>query len=531
MDPIKDLIGEFPFSADIYWLLRDKEKPFNSHFKLEGLRKNLPELCASARAFNQSAPSGKRVFIFANLHYWIEQAAVIGLALAGRGHRVSLAYLPYSDWDKSHSNFDVRRQGLYARDTLKLANQVMEVCSLLDVRPLANLTEAAQAAVEQVTSYDVQYTSQTEQVDTASTLYQLRLKRNSQAAKRGMTWLQNGNPDLLVVPNGTILEMGVLYRLARSLDIPVVTYEFNDQKEQIWLAQNDEIMHQNTDRLWQVRSTIPLTPAQRGQIEELESARQGGRSFGKSDRLWQNAPSIGSQHVQTSLGLDERPVVLLATNVLGDSLTLGRNVICPSMGDWIGRTVQYFANRPDVQLVIRIHPGEQLTHGPSMLNVIQAALPELPKHIHIIKPTDRVNTYDIMELTSLGLVYTTTTGLEMALQGIPVIAAGETHYRKAGFCLAPETWQEYIHLLETSLADLSARRLTPAQVELAWNYAYRFFFEFPRPFPWRLLQFWNDYQVWPLSRLLDKEGRELFGRTFDHLAGEPLDWKDLDAHG
>ena len=531
MDPIKDLIGEVPFSADIYWVLRNKQKPFNSHFKLEGLRKNLPELCASARTFSQSAPQGKRIYIFANLHYWIEQAAVIGLALTGKGHRVSLAYLPYSDWDRAHSSFDVRRQGLYARETLKPASEVMEVRSLLDVRPQANLTQAAQTAVEQVTAFDVQYTSQTEQVDPASALYQLRLKRNTQAAKFGLTWLERGKPDLLVVPNGTILEMGILYRLARSMDIPVVTYEFNDQKEQIWVAQNDEIMHQNTDQLWKARSSVPLSPSQRGQIEALESARQGGRSFGKSERLWQNAPSIGSQVVQSTLGLDERPVVLLATNVLGDSLTLGRNVICPGMGDWISRTVQYFDSRPDVQLVVRIHPGEQLTHGPSMLNVIHSALPELPAHIHIIKPADRVNTYDIMELTSLGLVYTTTTGLEMAMQGIPVIAAGETHYRKAGFCLAPDTWQEYLHLLETSLADLSARRLTTAQVELAWNYAYRFFFEFPQPFPWRLLQFWNDYQIWPLSRVLNKKGYDLYGRAFDHLAGEPFDWKGLDAHG
>jgi len=531
MDPIKDLIGEFPFSADIYWLLRGKQKPFNSHFKLEGLRKNLPEMCASVRYFKKTAPQGKRIFIFASLHYWIEQASAIGLALAGRGHDVSLGYLPYAEWDTTLSYFDLRRQGLYARDILKPIESLIEVKSLLDVRPVADLPEAVQSAVELVSNYDVQYTSQTEDVDLNSEIYKLRLKRNTLAARNGLTWLQDGKPDLLVVPNGTILEMGVLYRLARHLNIPLVTYEFNDQKEQIWLAQEDEIMHQNTDQLWQARSTLPLTPAQRVEIETLESARQGGRSFGKSDRLWQNAPSIGSVHVQADLGLDERPVVLLATNVLGDSLTLGRNIICPSMSDWIGRTVQYFAERKDVQLVIRIHPGEQLTHGPSMVKVIEAALPELPTHIHVIKPDEKVNTYDIMELTSLGLVYTTTTGLEMALQGIPVIAAGQTHYRKAGFCMAPDTWQEYSEMLETSLADLSARRLTTEQVEQAWNYAYRFFFEFPQPFPWRLLQFWGDYKVWPLKRLLDAEGQEIFGRTINQLAGEPVDWKDENQNG
>jgi hypothetical protein len=32
------------------------------------------------------------------------------------------------------------------------------------------------------------------------------------------------------------------------------------------------------------------------------------------------------------------------------------------------------------------------------------------------------------------------------------------------------------------------------QIEFAWNYAYRFFFEYPRPFPWRLMNFWDDLE-------------------------------------
>jgi hypothetical protein len=36
--------------------------------------------------------------------------------------------------------------------------------------------------------------------------------------------------------------------------------------------------------------------------------------------------------------------------------------------------VRYFAERQDVQLVIRVHPGEVLTHGTSMVTVIKAAL-------------------------------------------------------------------------------------------------------------------------------------------------------------
>src|SRR5450759_5874200 len=103
---------------------------------------------------------------------------------------------------------------------------------------------------------------------------------------------------------------------------------------------------------------------------------------------------------------DERPVVLLATNVLGDSLTLGRQIFSDGMSEWITRTVQYFGDRKDVQLVIRIHPGEALTHGPSMVDVVKNALPAIPEHIHLIGPLEKINTYDVVAVADLGLVYT-----------------------------------------------------------------------------------------------------------------------------
>jgi len=118
-----------------------------------------------------------------------------------------------------------------------------------------------------------------------------------------------------------------------------VTYEFNDQREQVWIAQDDQVMRQRTDDLWAARGGQELTADQRTRIEGLESARMGARSFGKSVRKWQDVETVGGEKIRQELGLDERPVILLATNVLGDSLTLGRNNFAKSMAVWIAETV------------------------------------------------------------------------------------------------------------------------------------------------------------------------------------------------
>jgi len=229
--------------------------------------------------------------------------------------------------------------------------------------------------------------------------------------------------------------------------------------------------------------------------------------------------------VRQALGLDERPVVLLATNVIGDSLTLGRQVFSDSMTEWLERTLQFFAGKPGVQLVVRIHPGELITKGPSVGEVVQRALPGgLPENIHLVAADAAVNTYDIVAIADLGLVYTTTVGLEMAMSGIPVIAIGQTHYRGKGFTLDPDSWAGYLELLDQVLANPAKYRLTRQHLDRAWEYAYRFFFEYPQPFPWHLVHLWEDLQAWPLERVLGEEGQAQFGETFRYLAGEPVDW-------
>jgi capsule polysaccharide export protein KpsC/LpsZ len=197
------------------------------------------------------------------------------------------------------------------------------------------------------------------------------------------------------------------------------------------------------------------------------------------------------------------------------------------MTEWITRTVHFFATRSDVQLVIRVHPGETIVpKAKSMAQVVREALPSLPEHIHLIAASDKVNTYDLIEIADLGLAYTTTVGLETAMNGRPVISCGQTHYRRRGFTLDPDSWDEYFTTLKKVLSDLPAHRLNDAQVEAAWNYAYRFFFEYPRPFPWRLMNFWDDLAVWPLAKVLGTEGQSEFGNTFKFLVGEPFTWKN-----
>ncbi|MBN2676986.1 MAG: hypothetical protein JXR32_02855 [Anaerolineaceae bacterium] len=523
---IKDILYTIPYAPDLYWRMHSQEFSGNTRFRLEGLRNELPGIKACVKAYRDTAKPGKRIFLFASLHYWIEHAALMGTALAGMGHHVTLGFLPYSDWQNPVHGFDLRRQNIYARDVLAIARPYIKSFSLLDIQPRKNrFPDELSRAVKEVSIYDAQYTLQVEDIDQKEPVFLMRFERNSLAARAVYTWLMKNPQDVVIVPNGTIQEMGIVYRVARYLKIPTTTYEFGEQRERIWLGQNTEIMRQDTDDLWKSYNNISLSKEQRERIESLYRAREDGRQWENFSRLWQGNVPQGSESVRKLLGLDMRPVVMISTNVIGDSLTLGRQAFTRGMTEWLVKILHYFSDRKDIQVVIRVHPGEILTRGTSVVDIVSQILPGLPAHMHLVGPREKVNTYDIMQITDLGLVYTTTVGMEMAMHGIPVLVAGLTHYRGRGFTIDPTSWNEYFGQLERVLKTPKRYRLSQSQQDLAWQYAYYFFFEFPRPFPWHLVKVWDDYHERPLEHVLSPEGQERYGKTFADLTGEKMEWK------
>ena len=520
---VKDILGGLPFTVELDWYLRLRHKGLQSRYKLTLLNDQLKEIVAEVLPYIDGASQGKKVFLFASSHYWITHTTLCGLVLRGMGQDVSLGYLPYGDYHKPVSRFDLRRQDLYTRDILKNSAPLLKVVPFLDVEPARQIPDTLIKAVEQITLYDAQYILQREDVKGDESIYLLRHERNLEAARKVYTYLQENRPDVVIVPNGMILEYGIVYAAARALGIPAVTYEFGEQDRRIWMEKNNVVMFHHTDQAWEKYRGRLLNQEQRAWLESFMKARQGLQVGDTFAHLYQKTSRFGPQSIRSSLGLDGRPVALLPTNVLGDSASLGRTVFSKSMAEWIERLILYFAAHPEVQWVVRIHPSETWTVGPSVAEIIYKAMPELPAHIHLIGSTEKVNTYDLMDIADLALVYSTTAGLELALRGIPVLMSGWAHYRNKGFTLDANSWEEYFGLLDVALADLPGHRLTIQQVETAWNYAYFYFREFIYPFPWHIEKIGKDLKRDPMVYVLSQAGQAEFGRTFQFLAGTPLD--------
>jgi hypothetical protein len=102
--------------------------------------------------------------------------------------------------------------------------------------------------------------------------------------------------------------------------------------------------------------------------------------------------------------------------VLNDSIQIG----------WLAQLVNYFKHREDLQLVIRVHPREGVTHREAVssahLPLLRKHFCEVPANCRVIWPEEKVSSYDLAEIADLVLTSWTTMGLECARLGIPVLA-------------------------------------------------------------------------------------------------------------
>src|SRR3954470_1928998 len=169
--------------------------------------------------------------------------------------------------------------------------------------------------------------------------------------------LARTRPDIVVELNGLFFAEQILNTFAAPT-ARVVTYEAGWRLDSLGFDVLSERGFADVGDAWERLKERPLSGDESARLDAWIAGRRGGdmqRDF------YVRFDRAGAAATLESLGLDpSRPTAVLFTNLVWDTAVLGRDVAFRSIGDWIVRTVEWFAARPDRQLVIRIHPAEDL---------------------------------------------------------------------------------------------------------------------------------------------------------------------------
>lgn len=281
--------------------------------------------------------------------------------------------------------------------------------------------------------------------------------------------------------HGIYVPQGLIGEVARQENVRVVNWNPAYRKHCFIFSHHDTYHHTLLEEPIAIWQNMDWTPEMEDEIiEYLKSRWRGTR-----DWIWfHEKPEEDLSSIAAELGVDfSRPCVGMLTNVMWDAQLHYRAKAFPNMLEWVLQTIRYFAARPELQLLIRVHPAEIRGTLPSRQPIvaeIQRVFPTLPKNVFLIPPESQVSTYAAMSQCNAVIIYGTKTGVELTSMGIPTIVAGEAWIRNKGITMDASSSVEYFGLLDRlPLKErLSARQMTQAR-----KYAYHFFFRRMIPLP------------------------------------------------
>ncbi len=278
----------------------------------------------------------------------------------------------------------------------------------------------------------------------------------------------------VVTHHGIYVPHGLIGEVARCQNVRVVTWISSYRKRTFIFSHKDTyhqtLMYESVDK-WE---NVKWTPQIEAQLMDYLKSRW----YGTHDWIFfPEKPEMDLATIIDEIHVDfSKPLIGLLTNVFWDAQLHYRTNAFPNMLEWVLKTIEYFSNRPELQLLIRVHPAEIRGTRPSLqpiIDEIKKVFPVLPQNIFIIPPESRTSTYAAMEQCNAVIIYGTKTGVELTSIGIPVIVAGEAWIRNKGVTMDASTVKDYFKLLDQLPLK---QRMDKLKVLRARKYAYHFFF-------------------------------------------------------
>lgn len=283
-------------------------------------------------------------------------------------------------------------------------------------------------------------------------------------------------PDRVCMSHGIYADWGPALSEALNAGIPVTSYICCYLSAHFYfgtISKFDETFLNVTSDSWNKIKSKPLTESQTQRVENFLDQRYKHNVTRDMHGLLKNYRG-DRDHFFSHYGISgDKPVWGIMTHINWDAVSDYFPMLHKSFDDWLAETIKTIWNITDVQWLIKIHPSE-INDNPltGCQKFIENNFPELPGHIKVLKMDDDISPLDFYSLLDGGVTVMGTGGLELALQGKPVILAGKAHYSGKGFTLDPQSDEEYKNLLARA-SDIG--KLDKHESDLAWKYGYTYF--------------------------------------------------------
>ncbi len=241
--------------------------------------------------------------------------------------------------------------------------------------------------------------------------------------------------DRIVTYNTHISTNYTLMKLAESRQIPVFGLHaggnMSDRLATLYVFRRDMVVLykewiQQFKNEWTYRTAT---------LDGLKNATQHIIALALGKTVWAYSAPKAKKHfeMRNYFGIKPEQKVLLATlssyDELYSSQMMGVMETTPLMFstqvEWMHEVIEYVRQRPDLFLIIRVHPREfpnlrDAVHSKHARQLAEELI-DLPTNVRVNWPTENISLYDLAPQVDVGLNGWSSTGKELAMLGIPVV--------------------------------------------------------------------------------------------------------------
>ncbi|MEO8400131.1 MAG: hypothetical protein ABI550_10030 [Ignavibacteriaceae bacterium] len=286
------------------------------------------------------------------------------------------------------------------------------------------------------------------------------------------------NPERVAFSHGTYTTRGPFKDIINQANIP----QFSISRAK--MAETQKFNWKTPGDWWDVESTweeFKNKSLNSRELNIVETYMQSRRSHTRDVMVYNFTGEESKDLTYKKLGISpSKETYTIFTNVLWDAASAQREIAFKNPVEWVIETIKWFKNHPEKQLVVRIHPAESVigTKQP-MYDLIKKNINDISSNVIILKPDAPVNSWSLLKVTDVGLVHTSTVGMELALEGIPCICVSKTHYRNKGFTIDITSREEYFSVLGNGVQNFDAVKCK----QQALKYSYVLFMKYQIPLP------------------------------------------------
>ena len=283
-------------------------------------------------------------------------------------------------------------------------------------------------------------------------------------------------PDKIVASHGIYISWGILFRVSRGKNIPVDIYGASYRKDTLRFYHNSPNAP-FPEGEWNLFRDKDLTGNELKQIDEYILTRSSQSDDSVTLFPEKNYfPDNLKKFLDTAQN-NNKKIFCLFTNISWDAYMFKQDsTTFNNMVEWVNESITYFKTRNDAYLIIKAHPAENFFNVPLKYRIRNIIDKELPENVIFIDESANVKPVILYDFIDVGLIYTSTVSIEMALKNIPVLTAGVGgHYSNNGFTVDPVSQSEYFETINGFIKG--SFRFAP-DINMAKKYLYfRFFRE------------------------------------------------------